>query len=251
MTEGTILTDLLQRAASGDVEAGEEAASFTYGELRRIAGFMMAGERSNHTLQPTALVHEIYIRLLGNPQLHFENRRHFLAIASREMRRVLVDHSRQRLAAKREGRGVRLDHAAHVAAASEPHVAEISEAIDRLAKVAPRAAQIVELRFFLGLTSEEISEALGVTCRTVEREWQSSKAWLRAQFVSPQPRRSITNKGEVEDSSRLLPGDYINGRYLIERELGAGTFGRVYLATDENATGRKIRVAVKIFGDAR
>ena len=176
------MTRLLAQVSSG--QAGARAALFDvlYAELRRLAGAVMRRERPDHTLQPTALVHEAYIRLMG-PGGAFENRAHFLAVAATAMRRVLVDHARARQTDKRGGSSARLDVEDLDSLAREDVEPEIDllaldDALTRLDALDPRQGRIVELRFFGGLTVEETAEVVGISERTVKREWQISRAWL-------------------------------------------------------------------------
>jgi RNA polymerase sigma factor (TIGR02999 family) len=144
----------------------------------------MAQQRGDHTLQTTALVHEAYLRLAGQGEPHYQNRSHFLAVAARAMRQILVDHARTALRQKR-GAGaerVELDEAAWVSAAPTREILDLNEALDRLATLDARKAQVVELRYFGGLKQEEIAEALNVSEVTVRRDWTFSRAWLYAEL---------------------------------------------------------------------
>lgn len=176
------VTQLLAQMSSG--QAGARAALFDllYAELRRLAAAAMRRERRDHTLQPTALVHEAYVRLTG-PGGVFENRSHFLAVAATAMRRVLVDHARARHRQKRGGVSARLDVEdldSLPREDTEPVIdlLALDDALSRLDALDPRQGQIVELRFFGGLTVEETAAVVGVSERTVKREWQISRAWL-------------------------------------------------------------------------
>jgi len=176
------VTQLLAQMSSG--HAGARAALFDllYAELRRLAAAAMRGERRDHTLQPTALVHEAYVRLTG-PGGVFENRSHFLAVAATAMRRVLVDHARARHTQKRGGASTRLeveDLDSLPREDTEPVIdlLALDDALSRLDALDPRQGRIVELRFFGGLTVEETAAVVGVSERTVKREWQISRAWL-------------------------------------------------------------------------
>ena len=169
----------------------EEAASLTrllpstYDELRKRAAGMLRGERPGHTLQPTALVHEAYLRLAEQHKLSFANRAHFLCIAARMMRRVLTNHAIARAAAKRGGDKVvrfELDDAIDFYAQRDLSLDGVNEALEELEKLDKRQAQIVELRFFGGMAVEEIAEALGISPRTVKREWATAKLWLKLQL---------------------------------------------------------------------
>jgi RNA polymerase sigma factor (TIGR02999 family) len=173
------VTFLLARWSEGDVNAREELIPLIYDELRRLARSFLARQRSDHTLQSTALVHEAYLRLVGQTSVHFENRAHFFAIASRLMRYILVDHARKLNAAKR-GNNLTLALDENVALPSKPtvDVAVLEEALNALAALDPRQASIVEMRFFGGLSIDETSKVLGVSPATVKRDWTTARTWL-------------------------------------------------------------------------
>jgi RNA polymerase sigma factor (TIGR02999 family) len=157
-----------------------------YDELRRLAGYYMRDERRGHTLQPTAVVHEAYLRLAGQDWAEWQDRAHFIGVAARQMRRILVDHARQHVAAKRGGTPVKVDLDAHPNGFSESKSAEIlsvDEALARLRKLDSRQAEVVELRYFGGLTVEETASHLGVSTRTVKRDWSVGVLWLRAELA--------------------------------------------------------------------
>ena len=174
------LTVLLDRAASGDARAREVAFVQVYDELRGLARELLAGERRDHTLQPTALVNEVALRLLGQ-RSGWSNREHFFALASMAMRRVLVDHARAHLAAKR-GRGkigrLAIEPAADVAAFPAEDVLALDELLDRLKALDERKARVVELRYFAGLGNDEVADVLGVARSTVAADWAFARAWL-------------------------------------------------------------------------
>ena len=151
-----------------------------YQELRRRAVAYLRRERSDHTLQPTALVHEAYLRLVGQQRVVWQNRAHFFGIAAQMMRRILVDHAREHRAAKRPGAAfkVALDDRMGAIEAPEYELLEIDQALSELARVDSRAAQIVELRYFAGLSEKEVARALSLSRATVTREWQTARAWL-------------------------------------------------------------------------
>lgn len=151
-----------------------------YDELRTVAHRQLRDESTGHTLDTTALVHEVYLRLAGNPGTPLDDRRHFLALASRAMRRVLVDSARRYRAARRGGGQVPLALEESVIAADSraDRMLELDEALSQLAAVEPRLAQVVEHRFFAGLTEEEAADLLGVTARTVRRDWTRARNWL-------------------------------------------------------------------------
>jgi RNA polymerase sigma factor (TIGR02999 family) len=173
------VTYLLARWSDGDLSAREELIPLVYGELRRLARSFLARQRSNHTLQSTALVHEAYLRLVGQTSIHIENRAHFFAIASRLMRCILVDHARKRNAAKRGNNlTLALDEDVALPAKSTVDLAVLDEALNALAALDPRQASIVEMRFFGGLSIDETSKVLGVSPATVKREWATARTWL-------------------------------------------------------------------------
>jgi len=164
-----------------------ELFPFVYDELRRLAGYFMAREPAGHTLQPTALVHEAYLRLVDQTRTSFRGRTHFLAVAAEVMRRLLIDHARRRGAAKRGlgWRRVTLGPGAEVARAEALGVIELinlDAALDRLAELDERQARIVTLRFFGGLNVDEVAEVVGVSKRTVESDWRHARAWLRVEL---------------------------------------------------------------------
>jgi RNA polymerase sigma factor (TIGR02999 family) len=174
------LTRVLHQAASGDAEAANDLWDLTYQELRVIAGRHLLRERVDHTLSPTALVHEAYLRLVDQTRVEWKDRNHFFAIASRMCRRVLVDHARRRVAAKRGGEAVRitLDDGTPGPEGPAHEILALDEALDRLAHLNERLGRVVEMRYFGGLTEEEIAESLGVTPRTVRRDWVKAKGFL-------------------------------------------------------------------------
>ncbi|MGQ0732860.1 MAG: sigma-70 family RNA polymerase sigma factor [Acidobacteriota bacterium] len=176
-------TELLNDASHGSERASASLFELVYEELRKVAASALKHERPDHTLQPTALVHEAYVRLAGEPQGRWSNRAHFLAVAARAMRRVLVDHARGHRARKR-GSGVpRLCIEDIEAPGADPDqnldLIRLDEALQQLATVDERQARIVELRFFGGLSVEETAAAVALSPRTVKREWQMARAWLK------------------------------------------------------------------------
>lgn len=174
-------TDLLLRWSEGDVSARDELMRLVYDELRRLAGSYLRRERPDHTLQPTALVNEAYIRLVDWKNVRWQNRAHFIAMAAQVMRNILVDHARARQAAKRGGSqfNVSLSQAGRLPEGeTEVDLLALHEALERLSALDGQKALVVELRFFGGLTIEEAAEALGISQPTVEREWAKAKAWL-------------------------------------------------------------------------
>jgi RNA polymerase sigma factor (TIGR02999 family) len=178
------VTELLHRWQQGDQEATEQLLPLVYGELRKIARRHLRGERHGHTLEATALVHEVYLRLSGGAELHWNDRVHFYAVAAQMMRRVLVDHARGRDAAKRGGTVVRvsLDEARDPAVESVPDVVALDDALRSLEALDPRKSRIVELRFFGGLTLDETAAVLGISVPTVVKETRLARAWLHSQI---------------------------------------------------------------------
>jgi len=176
---------LLDEASGGSREALARLMPLVYDELRRMASGYLRRERRDHTLQTTALVHEAYLRLVGQDDLSFENRAHFRAIAARTMRRILVEHARARGAVKRGGprRRVTLQDTLALAAAPRIDLQALDEALERLAGLDAQQARIVELRFFAGLTVEETAEAVGLSPATVKRDWAMARAWLRRELA--------------------------------------------------------------------
>lgn len=184
-TEPGEVTRLLASLRGGDAGAIDRLFPLVYGELRRTADLLLNREFEAHTLQPTALVHEVYLKLARGGAPDAESRAHFLGIAARAMRQVLVDHARKRKAAKR-GKGeafVTLGEHADAAAPDAESMLALDDALQRLGKLDARLAQVVELRFFGGLTEEQVAATLGVTSRTVQRDWAKARAWLHAQIA--------------------------------------------------------------------
>ena len=177
-------TRILSAAQAGQDGAADELAVLLYDELRVLARRELAAERSNHTLQPTALVHEAYLRLVGSSVPSFENRAQFFAAAATAIRRVLVDHARRRTRVKRGGGEVPLSLEGLDPAAPLPvaELLDLDEALARLAKVDPFKARIVELRFFAGMTVEELSRLLGASESSIQRDWRLARAWLRGEL---------------------------------------------------------------------
>jgi len=176
------LTQLLIAWSQGDARALEQLTPLVYAELRKIAHRYMNRERAGHTLQTTAVVHEAFLRLLGNPQENWQNRAHFYAIAAQMMRRILVDYARANLRAKRGGETIRValeDIDAPVTEpALDPDLIALDAALEKLAEIDPRRGRVVELRFFGGLSVEETAHVLQVAPDTVVRDWRVAKAWL-------------------------------------------------------------------------
>jgi len=173
------VTRLLQSWNCGEKAALDSLVPLVYRELRKLASAYLHRERSDHTLQPTALVHEVYLRLVDQSAAECRSRTHFYAIAANLMRQILVDHARYRRAAKRGGEKVVIDEASGAVQPREMDLIALDEALDRLAELDPRQSRIVELRFFGGLTEDEIAEVLGVSPITVKRDWRMARAVLQ------------------------------------------------------------------------
>jgi RNA polymerase sigma factor (TIGR02999 family) len=187
MVERDEVTQLLSRIRAGDEQASARLIPLVYKELRTIAAAMMRHERPDHTLQPTAVVHEAFIRLTDGEQAHFENRAHFFAIAARSMRRVLVDHARRRLADKRGGEAqqqVELDEDIALTPHQSEDVLGLDEALDRLERMDARQAQIVEMHYFAGNQVAEIAHLFQISERTVKRELQTARLFLKQHMQS-------------------------------------------------------------------
>ncbi len=174
------VTLLLQAWSGGNKEALDRLSPLVYNELRRIAGRLMVGQRPNHTLQATALVNEAYVRLVDAQQVSWQDRAHFFALCARAMRQILIDHARARSSEKRGGDQValELDEALVASPSHEVNLLELDDALKRLEALDPRKSQVVELRFFGGLSLEETAEALNVSTKTVQRDWDLARAWL-------------------------------------------------------------------------
>ncbi len=176
------ISRLLGRVREGNQQAQQELLPLVYQELRRIASRYMMRERADHTLQTTALVHEAYLRMVGQePSVDWQNRAHFFAVAATVMRRILVDYARSRSSQKRGGKRPHLvlDEALVFDSNRLEEVLAVDEALSRLQEWDPRQSHIVEMRFFGGLTEKEIAEALDVSVRTVKRDWSFARAWLK------------------------------------------------------------------------
>ena len=174
------VTELLARWRSGDQNALDALMPLVYAELRQLAQHYLRRERSDHTLQSTALVHEAYLRLAGQSPPQWQNRAHFFGIAAHLMRQILVEHARSRGAAKRGGGATRmtLDESMSIAQQNEVDVIVLDKALQDLTELDAQQGRIVELRFFGGLTIEDTSEVLGISPATVKREWVTARAWL-------------------------------------------------------------------------
>jgi RNA polymerase sigma factor (TIGR02999 family) len=196
------LTQILTAAAGGDRTANARLFAIVYDDLRQLAAAKMAGERPGHTLQATALVNEVYIKLVANAQPHWENRHHFYAAAGEAMRRILVDSARRRKRLKRGGQGMREPLPSDVADDKQPadpaDVLAVDDALEKLRQFDPRLCDIINLRVFVGMTIAETAQALGVTSRTVNREWAVAKAWLS---------KNLGIDGETYNSTPFPPED--------------------------------------------
>jgi RNA polymerase sigma factor (TIGR02999 family) len=174
------VTQLLQALRAGDREAESQLLDVVYGELHRIAARFMHRERPDHTLQATALIHEAYVRLIDQRDKDWQNRAHFYGVAAQVMRRILVDYARRHRTQKRGGvqHKVSLEDALSLTHGQSEELLALDEALSRLAQFDPRQSRVVELRYFGGLNEEETAQALGISSRTVKREWSVAKAWL-------------------------------------------------------------------------
>lgn len=177
-------TMLLMRAAEGDEQAAKDLLPHVYADLRARAAAYFRGQPANHTLQPTALVHEAYLKLIKLPGAEWKNRGHFCAVATTAMRQILINHAKRRAAAA----NARQQRAASTTLIADPtqntalDLLTLDEALTKLAELDPRQARLVEFRFFGGMTIEEIAEVLGVSKSTVDKEWRRVRAWLRAEL---------------------------------------------------------------------
>ena len=184
MPRSADITACLTAWSDGKPNAFQELWPLVYAELRRVAAQRLRSERPDHTLQPTALIHEAYIRLVDQHHVDWQNRAHFFGVAARVMRRILVDHARRHAANKR-GHGVRyvsLDEAMHVAAPQELPILALDDALSRLRTVDAELAKLVELRAFGGLTIDEVAHLLNVSPTTAKRGWRAAKAWLHREL---------------------------------------------------------------------
>lgn len=175
------ITQLLVNWSNGDQAAAEKLMPLVYHELRRLAKSYLRRERLNHTLQPTELVHEAYLRLVDQQRVSLQNRAQFFGMAATLMRHILVDHARERRAAKRQGKdyALSLSQADRFSRQMDVNLLALDDALKDLAAIKPQHSRIVELRFFGGLTIEETATVLGISHATVEREWSFARAWLR------------------------------------------------------------------------
>jgi RNA polymerase sigma factor (TIGR02999 family) len=178
------VTGLLTRWSQGDGAALAELTPLVYEELRRLAHHFMEGQRTDHTLQTTALVNEAYLRLADQTNPHWQNRAHFFAVAARAMRQIVVDYARSQQARKRGGGALKieLDEAAIVSPEQSKDIVDLHEALERLAALDSRKAQVVELKYFGGLNYDEMAEVLKISRVTVRRDWEFARAWLHTEL---------------------------------------------------------------------
>lgn len=182
----TQVTEIVNRITAGDKLAAEQLFPLLYDEFRKLARRFLKKEAFGHTLEPTALVHEVYLKLVDQTRVQWHGKTHFFAVGAQAMRRILVDHARRRQRVKRGGGRIRitLDEGLAISPERSEDLLALDEALGRLAEVDPRQATIVELRFFAGLSVAEVAEVLGVSKRTVESEWTMVRAWLRRELLS-------------------------------------------------------------------
>jgi RNA polymerase sigma factor (TIGR02999 family) len=185
-----VVTGLLHAWGNGDLGAREKLMPLVYQELRRRAAAYLRSERSDHTLQPTALVNEAYLRLIGQERVVWQNRAHFYGVAAQMMRRILVDHARGQKRGKRFGAAVRvaLDERVGMTQPPDCELLLLDQALNELAAMDPQQAQIVELRYFGGLTEDEVANVLTVSRSTITREWLIAKGWLYRRITAGQAR---------------------------------------------------------------
>jgi len=184
LSQSSRVIQLLEKVDPGDRHAGELLFADVYTELRALAARYLHRERKSHTLQPTALAHEAYLKLVGQTRVDWQGRAHFLAIAAQAMRQILVDHARRHRAAKRGGNRHRiaLDDNLVIESNRNVDLLALEDALTKLTKLDPRQAQMVELRFFGGLSIAEVAKVTGISKRSVEREWTMVRAWLRREL---------------------------------------------------------------------
>ncbi len=189
MTELEDMTALLVRASEGDSRAADELLPLVYDRLRALAGDLMRSERVDHTLQPTAVVHEAYLKLVDQRRARWEDRAHFFSVAAQALRRILVDHARSHARVKRSGKWhkVQLDEGLIAEYEKTIDLLSLDDALCRLAEQDAQRARVVELRFFGGLTIDEVAAVLEVSTRTVERQWQYARAWLYRELADSRP----------------------------------------------------------------
>ena len=183
-SQSSRVTQLLEKFEPGDRHAGEQLFADVYTELRALAARYLHRERKSHTLQPTALVHEAYLKLVGQTRVDWQGRAHFLAFAAQAMRQILVDHARRHRAEKRGGdrHRIALDDNLVIESNRDVDLLALEDALIKLTKLDPRQAQMIELRFFGGLSIVEVAKVIGKSKRSVEREWTMVRAWLRREL---------------------------------------------------------------------
>lgn len=200
------ITVLLRRLSAGDRAAEEELYPLVYRKLRNIAADALRAERPGHTLQPTALLHEAFLKLAGSKTIDWASRAHFYLLAARIMRRVLISHARAHRAQKRQGGLARVDLDGSVEIPTDPGQVEtilsLDVALERLRLASDRAYQVVELHFFAGLSFDEIAEALNIAKRTAHRDWEMARAWLHRELASTTPKNDGPD-GTQPDSRKL------------------------------------------------
>ncbi|HTV39811.1 MAG TPA: ECF-type sigma factor [Candidatus Sulfotelmatobacter sp.] len=189
------VTQILDRVQQGDSRAAEELLPLVYDELRGLAAHKLAGEQNNHTLQPTALVHEAWLKISNDDKRAWNGREHFFAAAAEAMRRVLVDRARRRLAAKRGAGEANLDadDLDIPAPAPDDQLLAMNDALEKFATAEPRKAELVKLRYFVGMSFEEAAEALGIAVPTAKQWWSYARAWLRVEVA-----RTFGNETSIE-----------------------------------------------------
>lgn len=182
------VTEFLRKWRTGDEKALNALMPLVYAELRRLAHYHLQAERPDHTLQSSALVHETYLRLLGNHRVELRNRAHFIAFASRLMRRILVDYARERRASKRDG-GCRIsiEHLEAFSINGDAELIALDDALSELSRLDERQGKIVEMKFFGGLSAPEISDVMGLSRATVDRDWATARIWLHRQMTRTGP----------------------------------------------------------------
>lgn len=180
MTHPSSVTRLLHAWTEGSLQARDDLMSLVYADLKQHAAAYLRRERTDHTLRPTALVHEAFLRLTGQTRVEWQNRAHFFAVAAQMMRRILVDHARERQAARRPQVELKLELDEGVASTLPPEieVLMLNSALNELAALDPRQARIVELKYFAGLSERDVAVVLSISRATVTREWQAARAWL-------------------------------------------------------------------------
>jgi RNA polymerase sigma factor (TIGR02999 family) len=191
-------TMLLRRWSAGDQFALAALMPVVYGELHRLAAARLRNEREGHTLQPTALIHEAYLKLVDHDQEQWHSRAHFFSVASQIMREILVDNARKHRASKRgNGRKVSIDDAVWLAPERGRSLEQLDDALEELARFDQRKSRLIELKFFGGLTGQEISKVLGISISTITRELRLAEAWLES-YLSPAASRTTTSTSETE-----------------------------------------------------